>query len=72
MTTDMAVPTDRLLQFFRWDHLPTQALQEASRPFCILAMHVVATYPQTPERTVCLRKLLEAKDCAVRTLVEAR
>jgi hypothetical protein len=30
---------------------------------------VADTYPMNPERTVCLRKLLEAKDAAVRTLL---
>lgn len=54
-----------LLQFFKWNHLPIH-LQVVSKPFCDLAEHVVATLPQNPERTVALRKLLEAKDCAVR------
>ena len=27
---------------------------------------IVAKFPRNPERTVALRKLLEAKDCAVR------
>ena len=30
---------------------------------------VVATLPMNPERTVTLRKLLEAKDAAVRTVL---
>jgi hypothetical protein len=59
---------DRMLQFFAYRHLPDQ-LQEASRPFCDLALKVAADYPMNPERTVCLRKLLEAKDAAVRTLL---
>jgi len=37
-----------------------------SKPFCELAQHVVDTIPQNPERTVTLRKILEAKDAAVR------
>jgi hypothetical protein len=59
---------DRMLQFFTYDHLPP-TLQEASRDFCELADRIVAKYPMNPERTVCLRKLLEAKDAAVRTLL---
>lgn len=59
---------DRLLQYFKYDHLPDH-LQAVSRPFCELADHVVATLPSNPERTVALRKLLEAKDCAVRALI---
>jgi hypothetical protein len=57
---------DRMLQFFQYEHLPPE-LQDASAPFCALARRIVDDYPQNPERTVCLRKLLEAKDAAVRT-----
>ena len=56
---------DRMLQFFAYEHLPPH-LQERSKPFSDLAQHIVATLPSNPERTVALRKLLEAKDCAVR------
>lgn len=60
--------TDRMLQFFKYEHLPAH-LQEASKPFCELAARIVEKYPSNPERTVTLRKLLEAKDAAVRTLI---
>ena len=60
--------TDRMLQFFVYEHLPP-TLQQASAPFCALARQIVETYPMNPERTVTLRKLLEAKDAAVRTLL---
>lgn len=56
---------DYLLQFFEFEHLPPH-LQEVSRPFGDLALNIVRTLPANPERTVALRKLLEAKDCAVR------
>lgn len=59
--------SDRMLQFFQWTHLPTPELRAASEPFSALAERIVAEYPQNPERTVCLRKLLEAKDAAVRS-----
>ena len=58
--------TDPMLQFFVCDHLPPP-LQAVSRPFCLLAERLVAELPRNPERTVALRKLLEAKDCAVRS-----
>jgi hypothetical protein len=67
--TDLQVPgTDPLLQFFAYLHLRTEPvnLQIISQPFCTLAERIVATLPRNPERTVALRKLLEAKDCAVR------
>jgi hypothetical protein len=60
--------TDRLLQFFVYSHLPLH-LQEASKPFGELAKRIVEKYPANPERTVCLRKLLEAKDACVRTML---
>lgn len=56
---------DYLLQFFAYEHLPPH-LQAISKPFGDLARQIVETLPVNPERTVALRKLLEAKDCAVR------
>lgn len=54
-----------MLQFFKYDHLP-EKLQTISKPFGELADNIVRQLPRNPERTVALRKLLEAKDCAVR------
>lgn len=59
---------DRMLQFFEYKHLP-EKLQRVSRPFGELARQIVLDLPANPERTVALRKLLEAKDCAVRALL---
>lgn len=59
---------DPMLQFFQFAHLPPH-LQVASKPFCDLAVLITDTFPRNPERTVALRKLLEAKDCAVRALI---
>jgi hypothetical protein len=66
MTTD-----EPLLRWFAYAHLPPD-LQAASRPFCELAESVVQTHVRSAERTVALRKLLEAKDAAVRCAIEAR
>jgi len=57
-----------ILKFFSWKHLPDH-LQSISRPFAMLADRIVKTTLRGPERSVCLRKLLEAKDCAVRAAV---
>jgi hypothetical protein len=54
-----------LLQFFEFAHLK-EPLQAISKPFGDLASDIVANLPRNPERSVALRKLLEAKDCAVR------
>jgi len=56
---------DHIMQFFAYAHLPPH-LQAISKPFGELAEWIVGTLPQNPERTVALRKVLEAKDAAVR------
>lgn len=61
--------TAALLEFFTYDHLPPH-LAAVSKPFAELAQQVAKTL-DGPEVTVCLRKLLESKDCAVRALVVA-
>lgn len=72
--------SDHIMQFFAYAHLPPH-LQTVSKPFCELASAIVdgdngagtVTFgpplPRNPERTVALRKLLEAKDAAVRALL---
>lgn len=57
--------TAGILHYFEFEHLPPR-LQDVSAPFCVLAHDVAGMLPDKPETTVCLRKLLEAKDCAVR------
>jgi hypothetical protein len=56
-----------VLQFFAHEHLPAE-LAEVVEPFQTLAS-TVADGPDNPETTAALRKLLEAKDCAVRAVV---
>jgi len=56
-----------ILQFFAFEHLP-EHLQSASMPFHALA-HDIAANSSNPETTVALRKLLEAKDAAVRAVL---
>lgn len=54
-----------VLKFFSYEHLPVK-LQEVSKPFCELAKQTAERAPDNQETTVALRKLLEAKDAAVR------
>lgn len=55
-----------ILPFFAYEHLP-EHLQDVSSKFHALANHLVYHADlEGPELTVALRKLLEAKDCAVR------
>lgn len=66
--SDEQLSTDPILRYFHYSHLPTK-LQASSKPFCDLARHIVETLPRNVERTVALRKLLEAKDAGVRANV---
>ncbi len=59
---------EHIAQFFVFAHLPF-ILQETSRHFALVAATIIATIPRNPERTVALRKLLEAKDAAVRAAI---
>lgn len=53
-----------IMQFFSYSHLPAEK-QAVSKVFADVAEEV-HKLPRNPERTVALRKLLEAKDAAVR------
>ncbi len=79
MSNETPPQVDHIMQFFAYEHLPPH-LQAVSKPFADLAraivgdfadwvpegMHAAFPLPRNPERTVALRKLLEAKDAAVR------
>jgi hypothetical protein len=54
-----------VLQYFDFRHLP-EHLQPASRPWAEQAMRLALNTEPSPELTVALRKLVEAKDAAVR------
>lgn len=70
--------SEHIMQFFAYEHLPPH-LAAVSKPFADLARAIVGdeagmpagtstAFPlsRNPERTIVLRKLLEAKDAAVR------
>lgn len=71
--------TESILKYFEYEHLPPH-LQDISKHFHWLAWALVRQSPTQdqffhtpiettldgPELTMALRKLLEAKDCAVR------
>jgi hypothetical protein len=54
-----------MMQFFSYEHLKPE-LRTVSEPFYHMAVSIMLTLPENAERTMALRKLLEAKDCAVR------
>lgn len=67
--SDKSSPSQRILKFFSFDHLPAQ-LQIISKPIHDLAVKMDEELPDSAEKTVGLRKLLEAKDCFVRAALE--
>ncbi len=60
---------NRLMQFFTFAHLPPD-LRKTSEACAELAKKMDETLPETAEKTAGLRKLLEAKDCFVRAVLE--
>jgi hypothetical protein len=62
---ELEMANEPIMQFFAYAHLPAE-LQVISKSFAQLAEATVRDLPRNPERTVALRKLLEAKDAAVR------
>jgi hypothetical protein len=62
--------TAAVIKWFDYRHLPAD-LQEVVAPIAALATEM-ASKGEGPELTAGLRKLLEAKDCFVRTTIEAR
>lgn len=59
-----------MMQFFSYSHLP-EHLQITSKKFFELAEYIDKNLQSNPEKTTALRKLLEAKDCAVRANIAA-
>jgi len=66
--TEDQLVNDPILRYFHFAHLPPH-LQTVSVKFYEIVCSLLALVPQNAERTVALRKLLEAKDAAVRANV---
>lgn len=59
---------ERMMKWFEYEHLSGPP-RNTSQIFSELAHSLVVRLEPGPERTVALRKLLEAKDAAVRATV---
>lgn len=59
-----------LIEYFEFSHLPPH-LQKISKPFSELANFMMIALNNDSESTTMMRKLLEAKDCAVRSAVRS-
>lgn len=57
-----------IMKYFECEHLP-ENLKAVSKPICEMAKQFEKELPDGQEKSFGLRKLLEAKDCFVRTLV---
>lgn len=55
--------------YFGYEHLPP-ALQEVSKPVADLQLLMESLLPDGPEKSAGMRKLLEAKDCFVRSKLQ--
>jgi hypothetical protein len=64
-TEDNANP---IMKYFAYEHLPDH-LKEASKLIGDLARQLDRSLPNGPEKSAGLRKLLEAKDCFVRSII---
>ena len=62
------MPGTDLLKYFKYDHLP-ERLQPTSKIFKDAVRKVINNVPTGEERDMAIRKLLEAKDCAVRAMI---
>ena len=59
-----------VIKFFKFDHLPHNKMREIAQQIANLANLLEETIPESPEKSVGMRKLLEAKDCFVRAVLE--
>lgn len=65
---DRHASTQHFETLFGYGHLP-EHLQAVSAPFADLAGSLLGQLKDGPELSTALRKLVEAKDCAVRQAV---
>lgn len=71
MFTDDLVRRFPILHFFKFEHLP-EPLQSRSKKFAELAHECASDQSVHPAEVAAgLRKILEAKDCFVRTMLPA-
>lgn len=57
-----------IMQFFEYEHLPEE-MRSVSKEICDIAEALHAQLPDSAEKSAGLRKLLEAKDCFVRSVL---
>ena len=63
------MPKNNIMKHFVFDHLPAK-LQAISLPVCNTALTMDRCLKDCDEKSAGMRKLLEAKDCFVRSALE--
>jgi hypothetical protein len=63
-TTGRHPSTVQAVRGLAYEHLPAH-LQAVSKPFHDLVQHLLGVLPDDPELSAAIRKVREAKDCAV-------
>lgn len=58
------------IRYFQYDHLPEGPMRDVAREVADLAHKLEAFLPANAETSTGVRKLLEAKDCFVRSAID--
>lgn len=66
---DLTDEDNEIIQFFDYSHLPSSMVRNTSKRFGDFVTEILSSVEASNERTVMLRKMLEAKDCAVRSMI---
>lgn len=66
----MSNTSTNILRYFQVEHLTSETLRNVSEPFQTLAHLIANDLPDSAEKSTALRKLLEAKDAAVRSALD--
>ncbi len=61
---------NRMMRWFAFGHLRDGKMQDVSRKFTELAEWLDENVAEGAEKTAGMRKLVEAKDCFVRAVIE--
>jgi len=59
-----------VFQYFDYEHLRHDITREIAQQIYNLARYLEENITESPEKSVGMRKLLEAKDCFVRSVLE--
>ena len=65
----MTQTDERMMKWFHTSHLTDQNARKIAKAYQELAEYTITVLDPGPERTVALRKLLEARDAAVRAVI---